>query len=175
MTYESYVTHMVFSKFSPRRPIKSFQDLEVYQKLLAVSVAVTKRIGRPGAEVESRSCRTSDSALNDGQYRHGLVSLALELPVKIARAHSVRFSDKERAIAILEDVMLGTNILIVYLEQYRDIDNSISAGQASATADATPAALPHEFFEEQIASLLTCRWKVMHLARSWEKFSQTTE
>lgn len=91
-----------------------------------------------------------------------LIKLALELPVKIATAHSWRFSDKGKGIAILEEVMLGTNILIVYLEQYRDIENPPS-GEAS---------IELEFFEEQINSLSTCRWKVMHLARSWEKFSQ---
>lgn len=136
---------MTFAKFSPRRPIKSFQDLEVYQKLLAVSVAVAKRITLQGLPLQ----------IVQGE---ALIKLALELPVKIARAHSVRFSDKTRAIGILEDVMLGTNILIVYLEQYRDIENKD---------------IELEFFEEQIGSLLTCRWKVMHLARSWEKFSQT--
>ncbi|MBI4999877.1 hypothetical protein HZB97_03870, partial [Candidatus Gottesmanbacteria bacterium] len=30
--------------YYPKRPVKSFQDLEVYQKLLAISVAVVKRI-----------------------------------------------------------------------------------------------------------------------------------
>ena len=137
---------MTYAKFSPRRPIKSFQDLEVYQKLLAVSVAVTKRISAQGLSLPSQG--------------EALVKTALELPVKIARAHSVRFSDKTRAIAILEDVMLGINILIVYLEQYRDIENKD---------------IELEFFEEQINSLSTCRWKVMHLARSWEKFSQNND
>ena len=33
--------------YTPMRPIKSFQDLEVYQKLLAISVAVAKRISPP--------------------------------------------------------------------------------------------------------------------------------
>lgn len=126
---------MSFTRFTPKRPIKSFQDLEVYQKLLAVSVAVAKRV-----------------------KNEKTVSLALELPVKIATAHSWRFADKAKAIAILEEVMLGCNLLIVYLEQYRDIENTD---------------IEIEFFEEQIASLLSCRWKVMHLARSWEKFSQT--
>ncbi len=149
---------MTYAKFSPRRPIKSFQDLEVYQKLLAVSVAVAKRIG-----TKVNGDGSQKAGING--IGSGLASLALELPVKIARAHSVRFSDKTRAIGILEDVMLGINILIVYLEQYRDIENpSTGSGQVEL-----------EFFEEQIGSLLTCRWKVMHLARSWEKFSQTQE
>ena len=36
---------MTYQKsYSPKRPVKSFQDLEVYQKLLALSVAVAKRV-----------------------------------------------------------------------------------------------------------------------------------
>lgn len=131
---------MSFARFTPKRPIKSFQDLEIYQKLLGVSVAVAKRI-----------------------KNEKTVSLALDLPLKIATAHSYRFSDKPKSIAILEEVMLGTNILIVYLEQYRDIENLPAGGQVQ---------IEIEFFEEQINSLLSCRWKTMHLARSWEKFSQ---
>lgn len=126
---------MSFARFTPKRPIKSFQDLEIYQKLLGVSVGVAKRI-----------------------KNEKTVSSSLDLPVKIATAHSYRFSDKTKAIAILEEVMLGCNLLIVYLEQYRDIENTD---------------IEIEFFEEQITSLLSTRWKTMHLARSWEKFSQT--
>ena len=131
---------MTYVRFSPKRPIKSFQDLEVYQKLLAVSVAVAKRI-RPAAGIVPE-----------------IVSLALSLPVKIATAHSLRFTDQSKATAILEEVMLNCNVLVVYLEQYRDIENK---------------EVENEFFEEQIRTLTTCRWKVMHLARSWEKFKQT--
>lgn len=120
--------------YYPKRPIKSFQDLEVYQKLLAVSVAVAKRI---------KNQKTVD--------------LALDLPVKIATAHSSRFADCQKAIGVLEEVMLGCNLLIVYLEQYRDIENK---------------EIEVEFFEEQIKTLLTTRMKVMHLQMSWKKFSK---
>ena len=120
--------------FSPRRPVRSFQDLEVYQKLLAVSVAVTKRI-----ESEKVS------------------ALALDLPVRIATAHSLRFSDQGKGIAVLEEAMLGCNLLIVYLEQYRDIENKD---------------VENGFFEEQIKTLITIRFKVMHLQMSWKKFSK---
>lgn len=124
--------------FTPRRPVRSFQDLEVYQKLLAVSVAVAKRVKHPAAEVVPE-----------------IISLALSLPVKIATAHSLRFSDHEKALATLEEAMLGCNLLIVYLEQYRDIENK---------------GVEPEFFEEQIKTLLTVRFKIMHLQMSWEKF-----
>ena len=128
--------------YYPRRPVKSFQDLEVYQKLLAVSVAVAKNIKFEKITV-----------------------IALDLPVKIAAAHSIRFSDQLGAIAKLEEAMLDCNILVVYLEQYRDVENpSTGSGQAN---------IETEFFEEQIKNLLTTRMKVMHLQMSWKKFAQT--
>lgn len=118
--------------FYPKRPIKSFQDLEVYQKTLGIAIALTKKI---------KSEKIS--------------ALALDLPVKIATAHSLRFSDQNKAIQILEETMLGCNLLVVYLEQYRDIENK---------------EIETDFFEEQIKNLLTVRMKIMHLQRSWKKF-----
>lgn len=120
--------------YYPKRPVKSFQDLEVYQKLLAVSVAIAKRV-------------KSEKVL----------VMALDLPVKIAIAHSLRFGDQTRAIEALEEVMLNCNILVVYLEQYRDIKNK--------TIEA-------EFFEEQIKNLLSVRMKILHLQNSWKKFAK---
>ncbi len=118
----------------PKRPVKSFQDLEVYQKLLAVSVAIAKRV-------------TSEK----------MTAMALDLPVKIATAHSLRFGDQTRAIEALEEVMLNCNILVVYLEQYRDIENK---------------EIEPEFFEEQIKNLLSTRTKILHLQMSWKKFAK---
>ena len=117
------------NNYYPKRPVKSFQDLEVYQKLLAVSVAITKRVKSEKVTI-----------------------MALDLPVKIATAHSLRFGDQTRAIEALEEVMLNCNILVVYLEQYRDIKNKN---------------IESEFFEEQIKNLLTVRMKILHLQRSW--------
>ena len=120
--------------YSPLRPIKSFQDLEVYQRLLAISVAVAKKV-----------------------KSEKVIATALDLPVKIATAHSIRFSDQTKAIQILEEIMLNCNVLVVYLEQYRDIENK----------ETEP-----EFFEEQIKNLLSVRTKILHLQMSWKKFSE---
>ena len=125
------------STYYPKKPIKSFQDLEVYQKLLAISVAVAKRV-------------KSEKA----------VASALDLPVKIATAHSLRFGDQERAIQILEEIMFACNILIVYLEQYRDLENK---------------EIEPEFFEEQIKNILSTRRKILHLQKSWQKFAKEYE
>jgi len=128
------------NKYYPKRPVKSFRDLEVYQKLLAVSVAIAKRI---------KSAK--------------VITMALDLPLKIAAAHSLRFGGQTRAIEALEEVMLNCNILVVYLEQYRDIEN-LPAGKAGKTIEP-------EFFEEQIKNLLSTRMKILHLQRSWQKFT----
>ena len=131
---------MTYQKsYYPKTPIKSFQDLEVYQKLLAVSVAIAKRI-----------------------QSEKVVTMALDLPVKLATAHSQRFGDQTNAINDLEDVMLKCNILVVYLEQYRDIENpSAGSGQVETT-----------FFDEQIKTLLSTRMKILHLQNSWKKFAK---
>ena len=119
--------------FTPKRPVKSFLDLEVYQKSLAICVAVVKRIL---SQEELHVC-------------------VIAIPRLIATAHSLRFSDKEKAIAVLEDSMLKCNLAVVYLEQYRDMYNKD---------------IEVEFFEEQIKSLLALRMKIMRLQMSWKKF-----
>lgn len=147
--------------FTPRRPVKSFQDLEVYQRLLAVSVAVAKRLGDQ---------RDSSQKGGSNGIGSGAVSLALDLPVRVATAHSLRFSDQEKGIAILEEAMLGCNLLVVYLEQYRDIWNTGTVVKDSGNTGT--GTIENEFFEEQIKTLLTVRFKVMHLQMSWKKFSK---
>ncbi|MEK7522235.1 MAG: hypothetical protein AAB569_01525, partial [Patescibacteria group bacterium] len=64
---------------------------------------------------------------------------------------------QQKAIDILEDAMLSCNVLVVYLEQYRDIYNT---------------EIESAFFEEQIKNLLITRRKIMHLQMSWRKFME---
>lgn len=159
--------------YYPKRPVKSFQDLEVYQKLLAISVAIAKRViasdslslrgsdsdrGNPvGNEIASSSTTAVGTPRNDIDIPRKLVEVALELPVKIAAAHSLRFGNSEQAIRILEEIMIGCNKIVVYLELYRDLynDNKIEI----------------EFFEEKIKIILSTRFKILHLQRSWIKFT----
>ena len=139
--------------YYPKRPVKSFQDLEVYQKLLALSVAIAKRI-----------------------KSEKITAIALDLPVKVATAHSLRFGDQARAIQALEEVMLACNVLTVYLEQYRDIENTGDKKQSGTESkdkdNAGTGTVEPEFFEEQIKSLLTTRMKILHLQNSWKKFAK---
>ncbi len=133
--------------YQPRRPVKSFQDLEVYQKLLAVSVIVVKRI----------NSSPSETARNDAieKLAANLIDTLLALPILLASAHSIRFSDQIEAVKKLEEAMLGCNLAVVYLEQFRDL------GQTE---------IETAFFDEQIKTLLATRGKILHLQMSWKKF-----
>lgn len=131
--------------YQPKKPVKSFQDLEVYQKLLGVSVAIAKRVGTK---------ENGDEKVT-GSIAGVLLEIALDLPVKIAWAHSLRFGDGGQAIEKLDEVMLDCNLAVVYLEQYRDLGKH---------------EIETEFFDEQIKTLLATRGKVLHLQMSWKKF-----
>lgn len=147
------------SRYYPKRPIKSFQDLEVYQKALAICVAVVKRT-RPqkisrGTRGKAKTLTGNHDSSEVKEIITKLHQTALYLPVLIATAHSVRFSNQEQAIAKLEEAMLNSNLTVVYLEQFRDLGNQ---------------KIEREFFEEQIKNLLAVRMKIMRLQRSWKKF-----
>ena len=154
--------------YYPRRPVKSFQDLEVYQKLLAIAVIVVKGIPpkRPAPEV-ARPLESGDKSQRDllsedqGNLGSGTVvalhECALSLPIKIAAAHSLRFGNTDQAIRILEEIMVGCNKIVVYLELYRDLYNDHK--------------IETEFFEEQVKNILSIRFKILHLQRSWIKFT----
>lgn len=129
--------------FYPKRPVRSFQDLEVYQKAIAISVAVVKRCVFKGKD-EIKTLITTE-----------LAHRVLKIPLQLAQAHSWRFADQGKALTTLEDAMTNTNLAIVYLEQYRDIVNTD---------------VEAEFFEEQIKWLLGLRQKTLYLQRSWRKF-----
>ncbi len=163
MIYQNKYKGTSFIKpFSPKRPVKSFLDLEIYQKSLAICVVVVKRIsGQP----ELQDC-------------------VIAIPRLIATAHSLRFSDHERSIAILEDCMLKCNLAVVYLEQYRDLyntapevetvvaearDNNSKSGGTPSTGRAISGP---GWIEEQTKNLLSLRMKIMRLQISWKKFRE---
>jgi len=130
--------------YYPKKPVKSFLDLEVYQKLLAAAVVIVKR--------------TRDRP-DPSEITKNLHECVLSLPIKIAVAHSVRFGERDQSIRILEDVMMGCNKVVVYLEQFRDLYHTNDNDD-----------LGTDFFEEQIKNILMVRSKVFRLQKSWKKF-----
>ncbi len=139
--------------YYPKRPVKSFQDLEIYQKTLGLAAVVVKNLMKE---------TIANEKMND--IVNHLTQYLLELPVLIATAHSVRFSSPETAINKLERAMLHCNVAVVYLELYRDI---VAPLQKTKKDTGTNNEIN---YEEQIRILLTCRGKIMRLQMSWKKF-----
>src|SRR3989344_8407015 len=102
------------SKFSPKRAVKSFRDLEVYQQTLQCSVVVGKNLM---------------PVLEKAKFplAEGMRNCALSIPLYVAEAHGMRFSNFELAVATIEKAMQGCNKMIVYLEQWNGLVEGIDA------------------------------------------------
>ncbi len=155
----------------PRRPLHSFQDLEVYQKALECSVLVAKEIAAavsaPDVALRSaakspkgRAMKTADNfgsgnGIIDELLLKNMLPCALGIPHQVAEAHSLRFGDHAAGIAAIEKAMLNCNKMIVYLEQLRDICET---------------GIPWDFFDDAIKKYTYVRRKMLRLEQAWKKF-----
>lgn len=122
--------------------MRSFRDLEVYQKALQCSVMVAKKL-LPFLEDK------------DFPLRQDMLECALNTPRLIAEAHSTRFDAEKTGLEILDDVMKSHNVMIVYLEQVRDIYSD---------------EVDRVVVEELIRRYIWNRKKVFNLYKAWERF-----
>jgi len=166
--------------FAPRKPVKSFMDLEVYQKLLENAVFVSKYIVGDkdidvelifdGAEQKEKEGMLQQRATSVPSFAkategkggvakelifHQMLPCALGLPYLIAEAHSVRFGGQKECLVLLERAMLNCNKMAVYLEETRDICQT---------------GVETEKFNELIKKYLYTRQKILNLQRSWKKY-----
>lgn len=145
------------SGYYPKKPIKSFQDLEVYQITAGLAAVIAKRLSADIAKADVEpSLGAKSLAFNaKDNITKKLLEYALDIPIQLVVAHSRRFGHGRVCLDHLEKAMLECNLAAVYLEQYRDIVN---------------AAIEHDFFEESTKKYLAVRGKILRLQRSWEKF-----
>jgi hypothetical protein len=127
-----------------RKPVRSFRDLEVYQKALEGAVMVAKNFL---------------PILEKVQYplKEEMVRTSLEIPRFIAEAHSRRFDSNIEGIALLEKAMTDCNKMIVYLEQVRDI---------------YPENIERILCEELIKKYMYNRVKILNLSKAWKKWAE---
>ena len=138
-------------KYQPKRPVKSFQDLDVYQQTHNLAIKIAKH--------------------------PQLAPTALEIPKLIAIAHSVRFGDPDRAIANLEQAMINCNLMVVYLDQYRDLARPAADVEPALGLQSPVPSGPNSTSDnlgtgtDQIQKdYLAVRRKILNLQRSWQKF-----
>lgn len=141
--YQSKKTYRK-SSFRVKRPIRSFRDLEVYQRTARASVEIMKRLL---PVLEARACPVKEK----------LVDCCLEIPRLIGKSHSKRFDNPRSSLVLLEDVMSLCNDAVVYLEQIRniyveDVDRVIC--------------------DEQIKEYFYSRRKIFNLYKAWKRIDQ---
>lgn len=134
-------------KFQPKKPIRSFRDLEVYQKTMECAVLFS-------VEVQTKLTKLHYTMLE------GMTNCALSIPLYIAEAHGLRFSDFGQAIAVLEKAMLGCNKMIVYIEQCSGIYRKN---------------LPTDLLDDLSRRYMDTRGKMWRLERSWKKYRQVDD
>jgi len=128
--------------FVPRRPVKTFRDLDVYQGTAECSVLITKNI-------------VPDLGKLKYAYTERLMDCAMAVPLFIAESHSLRFADFALGVGYLEKAMAAANKMVVYLEHAKGIYGS---------------KLDQSLMEDIIGRYVSCRIKMSHLEKSWKRF-----
>lgn len=129
-------------KFTPKKPVRTFRDLEVYQKTIECAVLISKDIA---------------PSLADQKYSFAerLIDCALSVPLFVAEAHSLRFADFALGVGFLEKAMSASNKMIVYLEHALGLYGS---------------KLDQNLLEDIVGRYAVCRVKMFHLEKSWKRF-----
>jgi len=149
-------------RFVPRRPIRSFMDLGIYQTTEKISVEIMKKI--------------IPLIPDESPLKKDLTDCCMKIPHFITEAHSRRFDDKLKSMKLLEETLFLCNKVVVYLEQARDIygveqkNAAITeAGTATATAGSN-VGIDRVVVEEIIKKYFYARQKVFNFYKAWKKF-----
>ena len=168
--YQKNYTNYYKKPFTPKKAVKHFTDLDVYQNALEAAVFTVAILDAFYCSIGGQEQKGTKKSKSDGTVKEYIIknmsALALAIPHQIAEAHSKRFGSSDECLLILDKVMLGCNKMVVYLDQARDICQT---------------GLELSQFEEQTEKYFFIRRKVLNLQRVWRKYinvakqEQTTE
>ena len=130
--------------FTPKKPVHSFRDLEIYQKTLECAVLIVKDIKPKLVKLKF-------------EFLENMTNCALSIPLYIGEGHSMRFADFEAGVGLLEKAMAASNKMVIYLE--------LAKGLYGAKIDGGLA-------DDIIGRYAECRGKMFRLEKSWKKFHQ---
>ena len=146
----------------PKKPVKTFHDLDVYQRALEMNVFVVNILAfsfySQMAKIKNKKAKNATGGAVDETKEmiiKIMINCACSLPHLIAEAHSFRFGSQKECLILLEKAMLNCNKMVVYLDQARDI---------CATGIAT------EQFNELEEKYFYLRRKILNLQRAWQKY-----
>lgn len=139
---ENYAKSRYKTNFTPRKPVKTFRDLDIYQQAMNCAVIVVKNI-RPKLVTLKYP------------FIDGITDCAMSVPLFIGEAHSIRFGNFPLGLQLIEKAMSGCNKMIIYLEHIKGMYGSkVDAG----------------VIDEIIARYAETRTKTFHLEQSWKKW-----
>ncbi|MDP2665837.1 MAG: four helix bundle protein [bacterium] len=138
----NYAQSRYKTNFTPRKPVKTFRDLDIYQKTMECAVIVVKNI-RPKLVTLKYP------------FLEGITDCAMSVPLFIGEAHSIRFGNFALGLQLIEKAMSGCNKMIIYLEHIK--------GMYGAKMDG-------DVLDEIIARYAESRTKTFHLEQSWKKW-----
>ncbi len=130
--------------FRVKKPIRSFRDLEVYQRTNQVATEIMTKVMPLIGEGNSL-------------IKEKLIECCLRIPESLATAHSHRFETGEE-LKYLEDALEDCNKAVVYLEQVRDIFIKGIEGRALC--------------DDLIKRYILVRRKIFNLLKAWKKFQK---
>jgi len=130
------------ARFRPKRPIRSFRDLGIYQSTNRIAVEIMTHVV-PGIPDES-------------SLKLALADCCLTIPHLIAEAHSRRFDDKAKSMKLLEEALFLCNKVVVYLEQAREVHRE---------------QVDRVLADECIKQYGFARQKVFNFYKAWKRFA----
>ena len=163
--YQSKYKYQTQKAFTPRKPVKTFRDLDIYQTAMNCAVIVMKDI-IPVLEKMGQVKSGKSSTQRTGNVKHGdvkypfldgFMDCTMTVPLSIGEAHSIRFGDFVKGLALMEKAMSGCNKMIIYLEHIK--------GMYGSKVDA-------DVIDEIIARYAETRTKAFHLELSWKKWGR---
>ncbi len=128
--------------FMPKKPVRTFRDLEIYQKVIECSVLISKNLVPKLAKLKY-------------PYAERFSECALAVPLLVAEAHSLRFADFALGVGYLEKAMSASNKMIVYLEHAKGLYGS---------------KVDQSLIDDIIGRYADSRIKMFRLEKSWKRF-----
>ncbi len=177
-------------KYYPRRPVKSFQDLEVYQRGLALGVRVIRRVREDslGSEVEGsrlkgrkrrRMSGRGRGTRDEGQKTKGQENIGSGTESRRSGNFGMGAITDNLFEAVLKIPKLiagahslrfgGPEQAIRMLEECL-LTCNLAVVYLEEYRDIVNKKIEADFFEETIKEYLRLRGKILRLQRSWVKF-----
>lgn len=151
------------TKFRPKKPIRGFRDLEIYQRAQELVLLVRTKVVplvRDNDDFGVAEIRKIVSGISE----------------KIAEAHSRRFEDKKKAIELLNDAKADCNRMAVFLDQVASMPMAEieKDGKTHASKDNGNVGSGTEGMKELCWDLIkrfgTLRMKIYNLQKAWQGF-----